>query len=164
MLDTLCPGPYGLGRYGLGTYGLGPYGLGTYGLGPYSLGTYVSGPRGLGSKALNHMVWDSMALDPTAWEPLVWDLTKQKRLSSQANLRKAKRHNNGLQIVHDSCHLFIGPTFAKQQNIILELTVHTKCTIGFHLPTLAPIDRHWIDNKETFKEIDTTRATCNLAV
>ena len=89
MLDTLCPGPYGLGRYGLGTYGLGPYGLGTYGLGPYSLGTYVSGPRGLGSKALNHMVWDSMALDPTAWEPLVWDLTKQKRLSSQANFRKA---------------------------------------------------------------------------
>ena len=46
------------------------------------------------------------------------------------NLRKAKRHNNGLHIAHDSCHLFTGPTFKKQQNIILELIVHTKCTIG----------------------------------
>ena len=25
------------------------------------------------------------------------------------NLRKAKRHNNGLHIAHDSCHLFTGP-------------------------------------------------------
>ena len=69
-----------------------------------------------------------------------------------ANLRKAKRHNNGLHIAHDSCHLFTGPTFKKQQNIILELTVRKKCTIG--LDSSA--------HHDSYKQQHTTYTLCML--
>ena len=63
------------------------------------------------------------------------------------NHRKAKRHDNGLHIAHDPCHLFTGPTLKKQQHIILELTVRKQCTIrvdssahhGSEMPCLCSV-------------------------
>ena len=41
--------------------------------------------------------------------------------------------HDGLHIPYDSCQLFTGPTFKKQKDIILDLTMHTDGTIGVDL-------------------------------